>query len=450
MSDQTTVMPRLPTRSMGLKLLLVCALALLMAIPALFVFALLMDRTHRADAVTREISQVVGGQQSFLGPVIAVPYTAPPPAAGQKPQKGVYVVFPARAEASASAASEVRKRSLFRVPVYRADLDFKADFDLTGVPAHAPDQAVLDWTRAEVLVGVSDPRGAQSDISLNVAGKVIQATPSSVVADQADGDESMRFFGATTAGAAAPGAVFKVEAQMKFSGAKRLAIVPYGKTTTVKVRSDWPDPSFDGGFLPGMKQIGDKGFSADWTVPFVGRGVPAEGTEDVLTRLTATAPGVSFVDPANPYQSVSRSLKYALLFVGLVFLAYFMFETMTKKRVHPAQYVLIGLAQIIFYLLLLSIAEQVGFDWAFLVAAGATVSLISAYAGWVFESRKQGMIALVSFTVLYGLIYILMRLEDFALLVGAVASFGAIATVMYFTRKIDWYGAADPAAKGPA
>ena len=443
MSDQTTVMPRLPTRSMGLKLLLVCALALLMAIPALFVFALLMDRTHRADEVTREISQVVGGQQAFLGPVIAVPYTAPPPAPGQQVQKGVYFVFPARAEASASAASEVRKRSLFRVPVYRADLDFKAEFDLTGVPAHAPDQAVLDWSRAEVLVGVSDPRGAQSDITLDVAGKPVQATPSAAVSDLPDGPETMRFFGVSAAGTATPGAAFKVEARMKFSGARRLAFAPYGKTTTVRVKSDWRDPSFDGSFLPVGKDIGAKGFTADWSVPFVARGVAAEGTQDVLSRLNANALGVSFVDPANPYQSVARSLKYALLFVGLVFLAYFMFETMTKKRVHPAQYVLIGLAQIIFYLLLLSISEQLGFDWAFLVAASATVSLISAYAGWVFESRKQGVIALFSFTVLYGLIYILMRLEDFALLVGAVASFGAIATVMYFTRKIDWYGATD-------
>jgi inner membrane protein len=143
---------------------------------------------------------------------------------------------------------------------------------------------------------------------------------------------------------------------------------------------------------------------------------------------------------------VQRSLKYALMFVGLVFLAYFLFETMQKRRVHPAQYVLIGLAQIIFYLLLLSLAERVGFDLGFAIAATATVTLISAYAGWVFNQAKQGYIALAAFTALYALIYILMRLEDWALLVGAVASFAAIAAVMYFTRNIDWYGTSAPAA----
>ena len=450
MSDSSIVLPRMPRRSMGLKLLLVCALALVMAIPALFVFALLMDRTHRADQVTGEVSRLLGGPQTFLGPVIAVPYQTPPPAAGQPMGKGVYIIFPARGEATASAASEVRNRSLFRVPVYRADLDFKADFDLTGTPANAPDQAVLDWNRAEMLVGVSDPRGAQSDILLTVAGKALQAAPASAMAERASSDQPLKFFGAGVGGMVTPGSRFAVEARLKFSGAQRLAILPWGKTTTLQVKSDWPDPSFDGGFLPVTKQLGAKGFTAAWSVPFVARGVPAEGTQEVLSRLDAGALGVSFVDPANPYQSVARSLKYALLFVGLVFLAYFLFETMTRRRVHPAQYVLIGLAQIIFYLLLLSIAEQVGFDWAFLAAAGATVTLISAYAGWVFESRKQGVIAFVAFTLLYALIYILMRLEDFALLVGAVASFAAITAVMYFTRKIDWYGVTDASSRGAA
>ena len=148
-------------------------------------------------------------------------------------------------------------------------------------------------------------------------------------------------------------------------------------------------------------------------------------------------------ESTNPHsQSVSRSLKYAPMFIGLVFLAYFLFETTTGRRVHPAQYVLVGMAQVIFYMLLLSIAEHTGFDIAFAIAAAATVGLISAYAGWTFDSRAQGVRALVAFTFLYGLIYVLMRLEDYALLVGALSSFAAIAAVMYFTRKVDWYGMA--------
>jgi inner membrane protein len=145
------------------------------------------------------------------------------------------------------------------------------------------------------------------------------------------------------------------------------------------------------------------------------------------------------IKAADPYRSVNRSMKYLPLFLGLLFLSYFVFEVTTGKRVHPAQYVLVGIAQIIFYLLLLSLAERIGFDFSFLIAGSATVLLLSANAGWVFSSRMQGMRAFAIFSLLYALIYMLLRLEDNALLVGAVASFLAIAATMYFTRRIDWY-----------
>jgi inner membrane protein len=145
------------------------------------------------------------------------------------------------------------------------------------------------------------------------------------------------------------------------------------------------------------------------------------------------------VEVADPYQSVTRSLKYLPLFLGLVFLSYFVFEVTTGKGVHPAQYVLVGVAQVIFYLLLLSLAERIGFDFGFLLAGAATVMLLAANAGWIFASRLQGFRALAVFGLLYTLIYLLLRLEDDALLVGAVASFLAVAAVMYFTRRIDWY-----------
>jgi len=445
-----TFSARLPRRSMGLKLLLVCGLALLMSIPALFVFALLNDRTHRAEQVVAEVGGLMGGSQTFLGPVLSIPYAIPSADPKEAPATGVFVVYPVTGNAVVSTHSELRRRSLFKVPVYQADIVFKADFSLAGVGAAAPRGAVLDWPRAEFLVGASDPRGAQADLDFTAAGRSLAVAPASTLpqlTDLASGDarnavtaENLRFFGAPAAAVATPEAAFPVTARLKFSGAERLAILAFAKTTTLSVKGDWPHPSFDGGFLPVRRSVGEHGFTAAWTVPFIARGVPAAGTGDTLSRLGATALGVSFVEPANPYQSVARSLKYALMFVGLVFLAYFLFETTQGKRVHPAQYVLIGLAQVVFYLLLLSIAERVGFDAAFVVAATATVALISAYAGWVFESRRQGAIALVAFSLLYGLIYVLMRLEDLALLVGAVASFAAIAAVMYFTRRIDWYG----------
>jgi len=459
------VSARLPRRSLGLKLLLVCGLALVMSIAALFVFALLMDRSHRAEQVASEVGGLMGGPQTFLGPVIAVPYTrnlveaspagvgAPARTTSTTVDAGVWHVFPTRGRVQAATVSEVRSRSLFKVPVYTADLTYSASFDLANAGAEAPRGAVLDWSRAEIVLGASDARGAKSDIGLTLGGQTVALTPSSVEPTAAltlpdtrgrgdgavMGGDSLRLFGTRLPEALRADGAFDVSGRATFSGAQRIAVLAFAGTTTAVIRGDWPHPSYNGGFLP-VRQDAAEGFNAAWTVPFVARGVPVEGDRDTLGRLGGTSLGVTFVEPANPYQSVSRSLKYAPMFIGLVFLAYFLFETTTGRRVHPAQYILVGMAQVIFYMLLLSIAEHTGFDIAFALAAAATVGLISAYAGWTFDSRAQGVRALVAFAFLYGLIYVLMRLEDYALLVGALSSFAAIAAVMYFTRKVDWYG----------
>ena len=433
------------SRSMGVKLIVVCGLALLMTIPSFFVGSLVDDRTKMAADVIREVSGHVGGQQTFLGPTLSIPYRIPPAGQGYAAKQGMYLVFPMRASAVVKTTTEERRRSLFKVPVFKADLRLDATFDLTGVPAAAPLGAELDWSRAEIVVGVSDARGALADAVLTANGKASTLAPSAIAENiSMGGDQAqhIRFalFGAKAEGLATPNSQFSVSTALRFSGAQRIAVLAYGKTTQLSVQGDWPSPSFDGGFLPINRTVSNQGFTAEWSIPFIARGVRAEGPGDSINGLDATALGVSFLEVADPYQSVNRSLKYILLFLGLLFLTYFIFEVTTGKRVHPAQYILVGVAQIIFYLLLLSLSERIGFDLAFLVGGGATVMLLAANAGWVFHSRAQGVRALGIFTLLYGLIYMLLRLEDNALLVGAIASFAAVACAMYFTRFIDWYG----------
>jgi inner membrane protein len=444
---------------MGVKLIVVCALALLMTIPAFYVAALVEDRTQRAAEVVKDISSHVGGQQTFLGPTLAIPYTIPPQAGQNLAGHGTYIVFPARAAGSVKTSTEVRQRSLFKVPVFQADLNLDATFDLTGLPTIMPLGAELDWSRAEMVVGVSDARGALSDVLLTMDQKTSALVPAGTQEISAGGDRSNRtrltLFGARAGNIARPNAQFAVKSVLRFSGAQRIAVLAYGKTTQVVLQGDWRSPGFAGGFLPINRSVSANGFRAEWSVPFIARGVPAEAYGDAIIGLDATDLGVSFIEVADPYQSVNRSLKYALLFVGLVFLSFFVFEVTTGKRVHPAQYILIGIAQIIFYLLLLSFSERIGFDFGFLLAGAATVTLLSANTRWVFSSLTQGIRALIVFTLLYGLIYLLLRLEDNALLVGAIASFVAVAAVMYFTRGIDWYGSGtqgqgDPAIPGNA
>jgi len=433
-------------RSMGLKLMVVCGLALLMAIPAFFVSSVVEDRTKRAGEVVQEISAHVGGPQTFLGPTVAIPYTIPPQFKTDTAKHGTYLVFPAQASAVVKTVTEERRRSLFKVPVFQADLKFDGTFDLAGVPAAAPQGAELDWSRAEIVVGVSDARGALADAALTVDGKNYTLAPAEISQNlfmngEANQQSRLTLFGARVGDAVKTDGRFTVSSVLRFSGAQRIAVLAYGKTTRLNVQGDWPSPGFDGGFLPVNRTISGNGFTAEWSVPFIARGVRAEGSSETLTGLDGTALGISFVEVADPYQSVNRSLKYIPLFLGLIFLSYFVFEATTGKRVHFAQYILVGVAQMIFYLLLLSLAERIGFGFGFLLAGSATVLLLSANAGWIFASRVQGFRALGIFGMLYVLIYLLLRLEDNALLVGAIASFLAVAAVMYFTRNIDWYGA---------
>ena len=419
---------KIKSRSIGLKLIVVCGLAMLMLIPALLVGGLVEDRRNRASDVIKDISSHVGGQQTFLGPTLAIPYTVPPQYQSESAIHGMYLVFPARASANVKTTTQERHRSLFKVPVFQADAKLDSTFDLSGV----------------TVVGVSDARGALSDALLSVEGKNFTLAPSQIaqtvsISGGQNSSVGLVLLGTKIDDLAKPDKQFNVSSSLRFSGAQRIAVLAYGKTTHVTAQGDWPNPGFDGGFLPATRTVSGSGYTAEWSLPFIARGVRAEGVSDTITGLDATALGVSFIEVADPYQSVNRSVKYLPLFLGLVFLSYFIFEVTTGKRIHPAQYILVGIAQIIFYLLLLALAERIGFDFAFLLAGSATVVLLSTNAGWIFSSRRYGARALILFTAMYVLIYTLLRLEDNSLLVGAIASFVAVAAAMYFTRKIDWY-----------
>ena len=256
---------------------------------------------------------------------------------------------------------------------------------------------------------------------------------------------NVKLAGGKLAGLATAERFIDVAASFRLSGAQRLAVGPFAKDTTFQMQSNWTSPSFKGGVLPDQHTVGESqdGFEATWRVPYLARGIAGAGANiDVgaVNRWNFRDMAVQFIKEASPYQSVERALKYAAMFVGFVFLAYFLFEITSRVRAHPAQYVLVGLAQTIFYMLLLAFSERIGFDFAFLIAATMTVTLTAYYARTVFRSRAYGLRALAILSGIYGLIYVLMRAENHALLAGALASFGAIALTMYMTRNVDWYG----------
>ncbi|MGH6987377.1 MAG: cell envelope integrity protein CreD [Caulobacteraceae bacterium] len=450
------------TNEWGLKAFVVCALAFLMAIPGILIFGLVADRSQRAEQAVAQVSALRGGAQTVLGPEMIAPYSLPDKKGAFSPA-GWYVVAPDQGDVQAVAHNSVLHRGIFDVPVYRVDLALSARFARAPTAPNLPEGARIDWSHARFALGFSDLRGSQSDVVANYVGNgkstALDFTPAPDVllgqpAQNGNGSSTQSPFGIVTAPILTGAAGGLVTARLEFTGAQRLSVLPFAKSTNVEISGDWPSPSFDGGFLPTTRTLGKNSFRANWNVPFMARGLAADGpdSEVTLPALESRDLGVSFAPANHPYLNVMRSLKYGVMFVGLVFLTFFVFEALSGRRVHAAQYVLIGLAQMVFYLLLLSFAEYLGFDLAYLIAAGATVGLIALYAGWVFKGRAFALKALVVFSAVYALSYVLMQLQDFALLVGSTASFIALAAAMYLTRNLDWYGGrlGPSAASAPA
>lgn len=464
--SKTSKPPGGTSRSLGLKLMVILALIVLMAVPVMFISVISFERSSRADDVSREVSQTYGGAQRLLGPVLVVPYRETLVNGGIR--EGDYIVSATSGDAVFDGVTvEEKSRSLYKVPVYSAEGRMSATLPpLSSLPAHTG--LVFDLDNAKIIIGLADVTGLQSDVVLGVGSKTLTFEPYSsqsgfkgqdvdyaietvresaltqrrheIIYDRLDVG-GLALLSVSASDLLGPDPV-EVEARMAFTGANRLSVLPYAKSTRLQVSSDWPHPGFAGRFPPGDRDITDVGFSANWSVPYLRRGMAAEGRAMDMTGLVHGSLGqmeVNFISPLNPYQTVNRALKYAVLFIGLVFLAYFLMETLLGVRVHPAQYLLIGIAQAVFYLLLLAFAEHIGFTPAFVLSAVATVVLTAGYAGAVFGRDLIWKSAFV-FGAVYALLFVLMRIQDFALMVGALISFIAIAATLYLTRNMDWYG----------
>jgi inner membrane protein len=226
---------------------------------------------------------------------------------------------------------------------------------------------------------------------------------------------------------------------LKLNGSEQLFFTPLGKQTAVTITSPWKDPAFEGKYLPSDKNISDKGFTAKWNVLHYQREIPQSWTEN-KPSVSESVFGVKLLQATDSYGKTMRSVKYALLFIALTFCIYFFIELLKGKSVHPLQYILVGFALCIFYTLLLSVSEYLGFDYAYLISAVATVSLIALYTKSLFGQWGIAALFFLFLSMLYGFIYILIQLQDGALLFGSIGLFILLAIIMYYSRRIDWRG----------
>jgi inner membrane protein len=422
-----------------IKAITTAGLILLMLIPTVFVSNLVEERQARQEEVKNEVSGKWAGQQNITFPYLHIPYNVTTQENGKTVvEERSFLILPENLNVNGSVTAEQRKRSIYSVLLYNSALQAKGNFKI-GVP-EGVDASAINWTNSKICFGISDFKGIQQKVIVNVNNESYDLS-AGLPTNEID-----------TTGLSSPihlsadnlGKEVSFELPLKIKGSGQLHFVPLAGNSEFNITSNWNSPSFDGNTLPAERTLDNKGFEASWS--FNKANLPFNTiAKDFNFKKNDYAFGVSLLQPTDQYAKTMRCVKYALLFIGLTFSLFFIVEIMQKKPFHPVQYVLVGLALIVFYTLLLSISEFLQFDFAYLQASIATVLLITLYAKGHFKSWKVASVFAGAIGSIYGFIFVLIRLEDTALLVGSIGLFCILALAMYASRKINWYGASVPA-----
>lgn len=418
--------------------------ALLMAgllVPLMMIYGLVSERAGRRSEAAAEISSQWGGAQTIVGPVLSVGFNATVTDNDGKTRTFIdrACFLPTVLRVEAEAAPEVRRRGLFEVIVYRAKLKVTGRFAPIDFSQWRVEPGDVLRTTAMLSIGVADPRGIAGPISLTWDGKDGRFVPGS--------PELGIGLPGISAGVPLPDTARDLwfTLSLDANGTRELRFVPAGNETTVHLASSWPHPSFIGAPLPKERQVTAAGFKASWNVPYYGRSyapswsVSSTNREQLKNAIADSTFGVLLIRPVDIYQQSDRALKYAALFILMTFVVAFLWEIISGVLVHPVQYLSVGCALCVFYLLLLALSEHIGFDRAYIVGAAADIALIAWYWNWVTRGGWHGVLMGVILSGLYGYLYLLLRLEDYALVAGAVGLFVMLALVMFLTRRIDWY-----------
>ena len=435
-----------------LKALIVGIVAVAFIVPLAMTWGVVRDRSRYRDTVTAEVAKSTAQSQTLVGPLVVVRYRERVPAAVkggvEQVREGVEVLLPDSLSIRSKVRVETRQRGIYRVPVFRAATGLAAGFTLPPRLGISDKRELVGEPRAEVVFGISDPRGIRAVPEVRLDGVSQEARPGAGLDWLKNGFSVPLPSGAT-------GRRVALGVNLELMGTDRLMFVPIGAVTDVEVSSDWPHPSFVGAFLPDERSVSARGFQARWKLSRF-----ATGIDDAVARIRDdmsrgvpiaadrgggppafldTDLGVRFVQPVDVYSQSERAVKYGFLFVFLTFVAFFLFEVLRRMAIHPIQYALCGAALAVFFLLLVSLSEHLPFAAAYLVSSGACVGLVAFYVGHVLRSAARGLLFGGLLGALYGFLYVILQSEDYALLLGALLLFAAIGIVMIMTRRVDWY-----------
>ncbi|MGN7611182.1 cell envelope integrity protein CreD [Magnetococcales bacterium HHB-1] len=425
------MLPRV--RSTTVKIWVIAGLILLLLIPTFMVMDLVSERAMREDDAFREVASKWGGAQQFSGPTITLPHRVTRVNdKGKTYRTKHYAHFlPDYLKIAATLKPEIRHRGLFRLVLYRAEIDVKARFKAPNLEELRINENQVLWNDGYISFGVSDLVGVSKLETLTWNGTTLEPHPGRNSSALGTGFSARKAFNANGPGG-------EVTLKLHLNGGDRFEVLPFGKNTEVSMKADWPAPSFMGRFLPVNYKISTKDFSANWSAFHLNRSFPQQWVDN-RSDLSEAAFGVRLYQPADHYQQTERALKYALLFLGLTFIAFMLVEVLRKKRCHPIQYLFVGFALLMFYVLLLALSEHMAFIVAYLISAVAIVIMITLYAYTMFRDKKLAVWMGVLLTTLYSFLYVLLRAETYSLLIGSLGLFAALGLMMYYTKDVDWY-----------
>ncbi len=420
--------------SIGIRLLIVAGLSLLLLIPALMIENIVYERNSRKNEAQNEVSDKWGDIQRLSGPVLSIPFNHYVKNKDGNIIKSInYAHFlPDSLKIESHLESEKRYRGIYELVVYNGKFKISGKFSPPNFSDMKIDESEINWENAILTFGISDMKGIKKLVNINVNGKEFSANPGVETKDVFFSGINVK----PTISSAQQNYNFNID--LDLNGSKELLFTPVGKETMVVLTSDWSNPSFSGNFLPFHRKINDNGFVAKWKVLHLNRNYPQKWIGSRY-KIRKSEFGVNLRITVDEYQKTIRTTKYAIMFIGLTFLTFFMIELLGGKSVHPIQYLLIGFGLLIFYTLLLSFTEHMSFDTSYVLAGSAIIALITLYTKSVIKENKITLLIMGVLILLYGYLYIVIQLQDYALLMGSLGLFIILAIMMYLTRNIDWF-----------
>lgn len=422
-------------QSITFKALVIGFLTIILLIPGIMIQDLIRERQDRSVETIEKINAKWSNAQTICGPVLTIPYTTTQVDANNKTvlQEHTISITPENLNIDTQLFPEERYYGIYKTILYKSEIDLSGNFD--KINYQKTDNSTIHWEQAYLTIGVSDLRGITENISFTLDNKQYPVEAAGNY-DRLMG--KILVVSLNNADTLLTGQPLHFNCKIKLNGSSNINFIPIGKTSKVHVAGTWKSPGFIGNFSP-EHTITENGFDANWSVLRFNRSIPETWIDNQVETFEDASFGVNLIDPVNHYQQNMRSAKYAFMFIALTFVVFFFVEILTKKRIHPIQYLLVGIALILFYSLLLSISEQINFGIAYLIASIATIGLITVYTHSIFKNKMQtgGLAAMLC--MLYIFLYVVLQLEDIALLIGSVGLFIILGIIMFFSRKINWY-----------